>query len=246
MNTSFDGIGGISIGQLVIVIVIAVVITLVTANRFNRNSRKRRESRRVGLTGKIDEYHQENIRRVREAEGSKSCEAVEPQHIDDTYWYERYTHKFEQGEIDSGIWAKAMALHDGDEATAKYEYIRLKVTEKTTSAIEQPNMASCDVPPSQTETFFNAWYGWLIALLPCAIAAWIVAVNQGGLNKAASFLIGQLIGGTLASAIPGLLIGGVYILIKRPQVGATIILKKCIFWSAVVMTVFVVIGIQSN
>jgi hypothetical protein len=216
------GITGISIWQLIIILVVVAVPAIIW-----NSSRSGKKKGGVSVTSVDQQNTNGNI-------------------DDDSEWYEEYTTEFECGDADKAVMAKVMAIHGGDVEKAKYEYVRLKVAEKKMSATLWSNDQEGGLELNQSDTFFNAWFGWLIAFLPCVIGAWIVTINQAGLNKGGAFLIGQLVGGTLTSAIPGLLIGGIYVLIKRPQVGATIILKKCIFWSALAMAVFVVIGIQSN
>jgi len=165
---------------------------------------------------------------------------------DDASLYEKYTAEFESGDTDKAVMAKAMAIHGGDREKAKYEYVRLKVEGEKVAETSLENGNEGGQALSHTEGFFYGGQGWLVALSPCVIGALIFSISQGGAGQTFSFLFGQIIGSTFASALPGLLIGGVYILINRPQIGGDVILKKCIFWSAVAMTAFVVIGIQAN
>jgi hypothetical protein len=165
---------------------------------------------------------------------------------DDASLYEKYTAEFESGDTDKAVMAKAMAIHGGDREKAKYEYVRLKVEGEKVADTSLENGNEGGQALSHTESFFNGGQGWLVALSPCVIGAVIFSISQGGADQTFSFLFGQIIGSTFASALPGLFIGGLYILIKRPQIGGDVILKKCIFWSAVAMTAFVVIGIQAN
>ena len=213
-----EHMGGISIWQLVILLIIGAIIWT-----FLRRGKKKGG---VPATS-VDQRNR-------------------GKNTDDASLYEKYTAEFESGDTDKAVMAKAMAIHGGDREKAKYEYVRLKVAgEKVAdTSLENGNEGGQEL--SHTESFFNGGQGWLVALSPCVIGAVIFSISQGGADQTFSFLFGQIIGSTLASALPGLLIGGLYILIKRPDIGGDVILKKCIFWSAVAMTAFVVIGIQAN
>lgn len=152
--------------------------------------------------------------------------------------------EFESGDIDkSALGLLALAIHGGDREKAKYEYVRLKVAGEKVAETSLENGNEGGQALSHTEGFFNGGHGWLVALSPCVIGAVILSnISQKDADQTFSFLLGQVIGITVTSALPGLFIGGVYILANRPQIGGDVILKKWICGIGVIVTIFMMIG----
>lgn len=109
---------------------------------------------------------------------------------------------------DSALWAKALALAEGNEKKAEYKYIKLKVSQETGDT-------KADGKPSPTRENNSIVLGLLLlsfALgLIFSVKSGEIALSAGGLG----FALGTSIAAWIFSAIPVLVVAAVYWLVKK-------------------------------
>jgi hypothetical protein len=142
-----------------------------------------------------------------------------------------------------------MALCEGASEKAKYKYIEERVVALQGSVLNTntPMDARQVEVPMASYSFLQGKSGWIVTLIPSFLSAYIsLVVQNSGFPSVTPGNIGGMVGGVIASAGIGLVIGFLIILFrgdaKPTEVSASYTIKKSIFFSGMIFTIFIIIG----
>lgn len=143
--------------------------------------------------------------------------------MSDEKYYLEAKKEITNGTKDSALWSKAMALAEGDEAKAHYEYIKFRVEQ-----LNNVNIASEEAVSNKAKEKY--WDLFIVAILVGFISAAIngeVIFSSGGVGFAFGFGLGLL----ALSYVIGLIPYGAVWLIKKEKAPS----KKNFIWVTFVL-----------